>query len=315
MPARHGPRTGERTGDRRVGRPRPRRSPAPLGPEHPGVHLEHAGPRPGARQLRSGRGGRDAELGGGRPAVLVQAADTVGDSERMFAAAAEHAWVAGVVAWIPLDDPPRRAAAGPVGGDRATLRSPSAAPRSSRPRPPRRPGRTGDVGGGRGPRAAARHPRRLAAALAGDDPPGRRHARPHRRPRPPRKAPSASAPGRPAPTTRSAGGSTTCPARRASFGGGQAVGARRRTRPGVSPTSGRPPARGGRPRRSGRDRLMFGGDWPVSLGEIAYPDLVREVRASLRELAPADQGAILHGTARRAYGLAPAAAEAGAPLR
>lgn len=25
----------------------------------------------------------------------------------MFAAAARHPWVAGVVAWIPLDDPPR----------------------------------------------------------------------------------------------------------------------------------------------------------------------------------------------------------------
>ncbi len=38
-------------------------------------------------------------------AVLVQPADTVGDSERMFAAAARLPWVAGVVAWISLDDP------------------------------------------------------------------------------------------------------------------------------------------------------------------------------------------------------------------
>ncbi len=38
-------------------------------------------------------------------AVLVQADDTVADTEAMFAVAAEHAWVCGVVGWVPLADP------------------------------------------------------------------------------------------------------------------------------------------------------------------------------------------------------------------
>jgi L-fuconolactonase len=41
---------------------------------------------------------------GVRRAVLVQAEDTVGDTERMLEAAAQP-WVAGVVGWVPLEDP------------------------------------------------------------------------------------------------------------------------------------------------------------------------------------------------------------------
>ncbi|GAA5089526.1 amidohydrolase family protein [Microbacterium yannicii] len=37
--------------------------------------------------------------------VLVQAADTAGDTDRMLAAAERHREVAGVVAWLPLADP------------------------------------------------------------------------------------------------------------------------------------------------------------------------------------------------------------------
>ena len=61
-------------------------------------------------------------------AVLVQAADTTGDSERMFAAAAEQPWVAGVVAWVPLGRPAgaeplldRWAGTGPLCGVRQLL--------------------------------------------------------------------------------------------------------------------------------------------------------------------------------------------------
>jgi L-fuconolactonase len=43
-------------------------------------------------------------------AVLVQAADTAGDTQRMIATFEEHSWVAGVVAWVPLEDPQRAAA-------------------------------------------------------------------------------------------------------------------------------------------------------------------------------------------------------------
>jgi L-fucono-1,5-lactonase len=44
------------------------------------------------------------ECGVGR-AVLVQAEDSVRDTELMLGTAAEHDWVAGVVGWVQLDDP------------------------------------------------------------------------------------------------------------------------------------------------------------------------------------------------------------------
>ncbi|WP_307864279.1 amidohydrolase family protein [Agrococcus sp. TF02-05] len=40
-------------------------------------------------------------------AVLVQAADTDADTEQLLALAEAHDWVAGVVGWVPLDDPAR----------------------------------------------------------------------------------------------------------------------------------------------------------------------------------------------------------------
>jgi L-fuconolactonase len=43
-------------------------------------------------------------------AVLVQAEDSVADTEFMLEVAAEHEWVAGVVGWVQLDDPPVAAA-------------------------------------------------------------------------------------------------------------------------------------------------------------------------------------------------------------
>jgi L-fuconolactonase len=40
-------------------------------------------------------------------AILVQADDTDADTDAMLAVAAERPWVAGVVGWVPLDDPAR----------------------------------------------------------------------------------------------------------------------------------------------------------------------------------------------------------------
>ena len=40
-------------------------------------------------------------------AILVQADDTQADAEFMFSVAHSHSWVAGVVAWLPLDKPAR----------------------------------------------------------------------------------------------------------------------------------------------------------------------------------------------------------------
>jgi L-fuconolactonase len=37
--------------------------------------------------------------------VLVQAANNTGDTDRMLEAAAAHAWIVGVVGWLPLEDP------------------------------------------------------------------------------------------------------------------------------------------------------------------------------------------------------------------
>jgi L-fuconolactonase len=66
-----------------------------LGPAH-----ANFGPADALTALRSA--GVDA-------AVLVQAADTAGDTERMLAVAGRHPWVVGVVGWLPLDDPERSA--------------------------------------------------------------------------------------------------------------------------------------------------------------------------------------------------------------
>ncbi|GAB3570029.1 amidohydrolase family protein [Spelaeicoccus albus] len=44
-------------------------------------------------------------------AVLVQADDTMAETDHLLTVAAEHPWVAGVVGWIPLDDPPAAAGA------------------------------------------------------------------------------------------------------------------------------------------------------------------------------------------------------------
>ena len=59
--------------------------------------------------------------------VLVQAADTAGDTDRMLAEAAAHPEVAGVVAWLPLAGPgldealAERLATGKIVGVRALI--------------------------------------------------------------------------------------------------------------------------------------------------------------------------------------------------
>lgn len=54
-------------------------------------------------------------------AVLVQADDSAADTRFMLDIAREHAWVAGVVGWIPLDDPPAARAALEALGDETAL--------------------------------------------------------------------------------------------------------------------------------------------------------------------------------------------------
>ncbi|MFI2362481.1 amidohydrolase family protein [Promicromonospora sp. NPDC019610] len=55
----------------------------------------------------------------------------------------------------------------------------------------------------------------------------------------------------------------------------------------------------------GPERLMFGSDWPVSLLAARYDRWVDTLTDLLAGLTPAEQDAIWHGTARRAYGLPP----------
>lgn len=54
----------------------------------------------------------------------------------------------------------------------------------------------------------------------------------------------------------------------------------------------------------GPDRLMFGGDWPVTLLAGGYQKVWRHTRAALSELTPASHAAIFGGTAARFYRLA-----------
>lgn len=57
----------------------------------------------------AGRAGRELAAHGVHRAVLVQADDTLEDTAAMLAAADAHGFVEGVVGWLPLDDPPAAA--------------------------------------------------------------------------------------------------------------------------------------------------------------------------------------------------------------
>jgi L-fuconolactonase len=53
----------------------------------------------------------------------------------------------------------------------------------------------------------------------------------------------------------------------------------------------------------GPDRLMFGSDWPVSTLSAPYGQVVATAVALTGSLSPAEQQAVLAGTARRVYGI------------
>lgn len=66
----------------------------------------------------------------------------------------------------------------------------------------------------------------------------------------------------------------------------------------------------------GPARLLFGSDWPVSTAVARYDEIVGLVDGALAVLAEEERDAIMAGTARRVYGLAPPApspADATAP--
>jgi L-fuconolactonase len=53
----------------------------------------------------------------------------------------------------------------------------------------------------------------------------------------------------------------------------------------------------------GADRLMYGGDWPISVPYGGYPPTWAVLRALIGRLAPSERDAVLAGTAERVYGL------------
>lgn len=71
-----------------------------LGPQHGGLHASFSPEQAGEALAGCGV---DA-------AILVQAADSTAETEYLLAVADRHPWVAGVVGWLPLDDPAAAAA-------------------------------------------------------------------------------------------------------------------------------------------------------------------------------------------------------------
>lgn len=244
-------------------------------------------------------------------AVLVQAADTVGDAERMFAVAAARPWVAGVVAWIPLTDPVRAerlldrwTATGRLCGvrqllhddadpdllDAAAVRTtlslvaerglpldvPDAWPRLW-PAVSRLVEDLGDL------TVVINHLGKPALGLALDD-----QGRPTSTGRLDRWARDLRRLAEHPSVVAKLSGLD------AALGSGTPLDART-VAPLVDTAL----------EAFGPERLMFGGDWPVSLGRTAYPRLVTAVQASLDGLGDADRSAVLQGTARRVYGLGP----------
>lgn len=70
-------------------------------------HYPWLGPQHGElyRSFGEDEAGETLDAAGVRGAVLVQADDTVADTESMLAVAARNPWVFGVVGWIRLDEP------------------------------------------------------------------------------------------------------------------------------------------------------------------------------------------------------------------
>lgn len=241
---------------------------------------------------------------GVRQVLLVQAADTEGDSVRVFAAAAEQPWVAGVVAWVPLDDPRRAgalldrwAATGLLRGVRMLLHDhpdpdlldapdvrvtlaevaarglpldvPDAWPRLW-------PATTRLVESTPGLVVVLDHLGKPRLELGTRSPASDELFRAWER------------------DLRRLGEHPSVVAKLSGLDAALA--------PGTVPD-----ARSFAPlvdaalAAFGPDRLMFGGDWPVSLQHTSYADLVDAVRTALRGLGADERSAVLGGTARRVY--------------
>lgn len=246
-------------------------------------------------------------------AVLVQAADTDRDTEAMLTVARENAWVAGVVAWVPLEDPDGararfeawRERGEPVVGFRQLVHDDPRPDLLDRPevrRTLREAGRIGlpfDV-----PDAWPRlwpALTRLVDAL-------------------PELVVVVDHLGKPEFHETQRGGDADDDARDAWHRDLRELALRPNVVAKLSGLGGLLPAgRGARdpaapPRHLlpevelavdafGPDRLLFGGDWPVSLAHASYAETVATVRESLVALTPDERAAVFGGTASRVYRL------------
>lgn len=246
-----------------------------------------------------------ASAGVGR-AVLVQAADTAGDSERLFAAAADP-WVAGVVAWVPLEDPTRAARQldrwrerGRLAGVRQLLHDDPDPDLLDAPTVRATLALLAERGL---PLDVPDAWPRLWPALSRlvDDLPDLTVVVDHLG----KPALRLDGRGRPADAdelgrwARSLHQVAEHPSVVAKLSGLDAA-----LRPGVDvvPESVGPLVDVALD-AFGPERLMFGGDWPVSLGRTSYAAVVAAVRGSLAGLSGSEQAAVLGGTARRVYRL------------
>ena len=238
--------------------------------------------------------------------VLVQSADNWDDTAYMFETADAHAEIAAVVAWVPLDDPARVAELLPVlrghhafAGIRNLIHT--------RPDPDwlLRP----DVDEGLGLLEDAGVPFDVVSVLP-------RHLElvpilSERHPRlrmvidhlskPPIKAPSAQ-PWRSL-IARAAENPLICAKVSGLYPavGDQADWDAEDIRPFFDDALG----------IFGPDRLMFGGDWPISVLAGGYVRVWEQLNVLIGELGGADRGAILGGTAGRFYGISADRLESG----
>ena len=229
-------------------------------------------------------------------AVLVQAEDSERDTELMLAAADAHAWVAGVVGWVDLEQPAlaerqldRWQAHDAFCGVRSLVHDDPRAGVLALPQVRR----TLSLLAGRGlpfdvPDA---WPRDLAAvAELADALPdlrlvvdhlGKPPADPGAWPR--WRAALAAVAGRPTTTAKVSGLHV----------------------PGRPPTvAGVRPAWETALELFGPDRLMWGSDWPMTVTSGGYPVAWEVAGRLVQELSPHEQAAVLGGTACRVYGLA-----------
>ena len=231
--------------------------------------------------------------------VLVQAADNLEDTANMLRVARAHPQVAGVVAWVPLDDPAAAARlldgwqrdAEPVVGVRHLVHREADPDWLLRPQVKdglavlAERGLTFDVCAETAP--LLRHVPTLAE----------RHPALQSGGRPPRQAPDPgprlAALGRPAD-----GG------RRGTQRDGQGLGAQHRRRPARWSSADFQPYVDHALEVFGPHRLMYGGDWPFALlAADSYTQIWAGIRGCLDGLDPAALWAVLGGTARRVYGL------------